>query len=302
MVLSSAPCGLNPFEYIFVGLICSAVHFAIFFGSTWLFAAFRERLGVQWYPCGDWENSVTEAIEGKKKQSGSYTPYRSGIEDTDYYKEKYNEAYATYMGQPYETPEQYAKRVAQEIEDEDDPTVIVYYGSFEETDDVMDFGFDKFTTAEIYYPGQVVGQFPVTGGENSVVGEPAEAEKVIVPLNYNPADLVFSTEVLNGGLNAPVAVGDKIGTLRVWYHNVCLAQTDVLSLSVSKKDTMSTIFDGGVITDEESDKITGSFRTGVKIFVMLVAVVLVLSIGVAIYNAVIEMKRRKRRRNRRRSR
>lgn len=118
MVLSSAPGGLNPFEYIFVGLICSAVHFAIFFGSTWLFAAFRERLGVQWYPCGDWENSVTEAIEGKKKQSGSYTPYRSGIEDTDYYKEKYNEAYATYMGQPCETPEQYAKRVAQEIEDD----------------------------------------------------------------------------------------------------------------------------------------------------------------------------------------
>lgn len=191
---------------------------------------------------------------------------------------------------------------AQEIEDEDDPTVIVYYGSFEETDDVMDFGFDKFTTAEIYYPGQVVGQFPVTGGENSVVGEPAEAEKVIVPLNYNPADLVFRTEVLNGGLNAPVAVGDKIGTLRVWYHNVCLAQTDILSLSVSKKDTMSTIFDGGVITDEESDKITGSFRTGVKIFVILVAVVLILSIGVAVYNAVIEHKRRKRRRNRRRSR
>lgn len=191
---------------------------------------------------------------------------------------------------------------AQEIEDEDDPTVIVYYGHFEETDDVMDFGFDEFTTAEIYYPGQVVGQFPVAGGENSVVGEPAESCKVIVPLDYKPADLNFSTEVLNGGLTAPIAVGDKIGVLRVWYKNVCVAQTDILSLSMSKKDTMSTIFDGGVITDEESDKITGSFRTGVKIFVILVAVVLILSIAVAVYNAVIEHKRRKRRRNRRRSR
>ena len=99
-----------------------------------------------------------------------------------------------------------------------------------------------------------------------------------------------------------INAGDVIGTLRVWFKDVCVAQTDILSMSISKVDTMSTIFDGGVITDEESDKITSSFRTGVKIFVMLVAVVLVLSIGVAIYNAVIEMKRRKRRRNRRRSR
>ena len=65
---------------------------------------------------------------------------------------------------------------------------------------------------------------------------------------------------------------------------------------------MNSIFDGGVITDDESDKLTSSFQTGVKIFIGLVAVVVVLSIGVAVYNAVIEHKRRKRRRNRRRSR
>ena len=65
---------------------------------------------------------------------------------------------------------------------------------------------------------------------------------------------------------------------------------------------VAVTFDGGVITDEESDKITSSFHTGVKIFIGLVAVVVVLSIGVAVYNAVIEHKRRKRRRNRRRSR
>ena len=93
-----------------------------------------------------------------------------------------------------------------------------------------------------------------------------------------------------------------MGILRVWYQNVCIAQTDILSLSMSKKDTMNSIFDGGVITDDESDKITGSFRSGIKIFVILVAIVVVLSIGVAVYNAVIEHKRRKRRRNRRRSR
>ena len=179
---------------------------------------------------------------------------------------------------------------------------IEYYGSFEETVDVVKYGLYKFTTAELYHRGQVVGQFDVAGGENSVVGEPADSRRVLVRNDFKESDITFRTEVLNGGLNAPIAVGDKIGILRVWYKNVCIAQTDILSLSVSKKDTMNSIFDGGVITDEESDKITSSFNVGLKIFIGLVAVVVVLSVGVAVYNAVIEHKRRKRRRNRRRSR
>lgn len=179
---------------------------------------------------------------------------------------------------------------------------IEYYGHFEETVDVVKHGLNNFSTAEIYYRGQVVGQFDVAGGENSVVGEPADSRKVLVRNDFKESDITFRTEVLDGGLSAPVAVGDKIGVLRVWYKNICVAQTDILSLSVSKKDTMNSIFDGGVITDEESDKITSSFHTGVKIFIGLVAVVVIMSIGVAIYNAVIEHKRRKRRRNRRRSR
>lgn len=191
---------------------------------------------------------------------------------------------------------------AQDTRDEDDDNIVTYYGHFEETDVLMDYGFDNFTTAELYHPGQVLGQFRVSGGENSVSGEPRDAKKVIVPNDFVETDLNFRTEITNGELIAPINAGDVIGTLRVWFKDVCVAQTDILSMSISKVDTMSTIFDGGVITDEESDKITSSFRTGVKIFVMLVAVVLVLSIGVAIYNAVIEMKRRKRRRNRRRSR
>lgn len=179
---------------------------------------------------------------------------------------------------------------------------IEYYGHFEETVDVVKYGLNNFSPVELYHRGQVVGQFDVTGGENSVVGEPGDSRKVLVRNDFKQEDITFRAEVLNGGLNAPIAVGDRIGVLRVWYRNVCIAQTDILSLSQSKKDTMNSIFDGGVITDDEADKITGSFQTGVKIFIGLVAVVVVMSIGVAIYNAVIEHKRRKRRRNRRRSR
>ena len=36
---------------------------------------------------------------------------------------------------------------------------------------------------------------------------------------------------MEGGLTAPISKGDKIGTVRVWYGNVCLAQQDLLSAS-----------------------------------------------------------------------
>ena len=118
MVVLSAPGGMNPFEYIFVGLICSVVHFAVMFGCAWIFYFFRDRLGVAWYPVGDWTDIVDKVTVGRKTASSTHFSPSSGIESTDYYKEKYEEAYAIYTGQPYETPEERAKRIAKEIEDD----------------------------------------------------------------------------------------------------------------------------------------------------------------------------------------
>lgn len=190
---------------------------------------------------------------------------------------------------------------AQETVDEDGYTIL-RYGNFEETVDLIDFGFSSFTTTEVFHKGQALQQFDVAGGENSVAGEPSMSMNAIVPVDYKNEDLNLRAEVSDGGLAAPIAVGDPIGTVRVWYQNICVAQTDLLSLSASKKVEQNSIFSGGVITDEEDEKISNALRIGVKVFVILVAVVVALSIIVAIRNAVIRTRRRRRRRNRRRSR
>ena len=185
---------------------------------------------------------------------------------------------------------------------DEDGYTILRYGNFEETVDMVDFGFETFTTVEVCTRSQTVAQFEVSGGENSVAAEPASVCKAILPQDYRNEDITLKSEVLAGGLSAPIGVGDLVGTLRIWYQNVCIAQTDLLSLSVSKTDTMTSILSGGVITQEEDIKINAAVRTGVKIFLIVLGIVVILSIIVAVRNFLVDLKRRRRRRNRRRSR
>lgn len=111
MVFSSTYGGLNPFEYIFVGIICDIVYGLIFFGCICPVYWLRDRMGVQSYPTYDWGKIV-------EKTTGEYTYSKSEREPSLYYQEKFNEYYAMYTGTEYETPEERAKRIAIEIEEE----------------------------------------------------------------------------------------------------------------------------------------------------------------------------------------
>jgi D-alanyl-D-alanine carboxypeptidase len=184
----------------------------------------------------------------------------------------------------------------------DDGYTILEYGHFEETEDMVDHTCYNYMMLDVYARGQTLDMFQVSGGENSVAAEPDKNMAVMVPDDYKDSEINLRTEVVPGGLSAPVNVGDEIGTLRVWYRDICVSQTDLLSMSVSKKDTMTSIFSGGVLTEEEDQKLTGTFHVVAKWFVLIVAVVAALALIVAVYNGVTEFQRRKRRRNRSRNR
>lgn len=60
-----------------------------------------------------------EKAKRSKSTSESYDGWKyRNLENTQYYKEKFNEYYAQYMGQPYETDEDRAKRLVREVEDD----------------------------------------------------------------------------------------------------------------------------------------------------------------------------------------
>lgn len=115
MVFSSPIGGLNPFEYLFVGLICDAVYFGILFVCAWLWSWLVSWFGVKFYPIDEWHNILRPHLESGS--TGSYGG-NGGIESTDYYQAKVDEYYAGYMGTPHETPEERAIRIAAEIDDD----------------------------------------------------------------------------------------------------------------------------------------------------------------------------------------
>ena len=118
MVLTSVYGGLNPFEYLFVGIILDVAYFVVFFGASFVFSSFRDKWGVAYNHIYDWRREVEAIIDkDKKKQSRTgYTPDPGT--DNPYYEQKRNEYYAKYMGLEYETEEEKAKRIALEIEEE----------------------------------------------------------------------------------------------------------------------------------------------------------------------------------------
>lgn len=104
------------------------------------------------------------------------------------------------------------------------------HGSFEETAVLLDYVFGNYEYRQLFYEGQVITQYPVSGGENSAVAQPAHAGGTVLPLGLDKSQLnwVYANTV---SLTAPVEKGQAISTLQVWYGTKCLAQTELVAVN-----------------------------------------------------------------------
>ena len=110
----------------------------------------------------------------------------------------------------------------------EDRYTFVRYGNFEETSELLTFAYSNFTTMQVLNPTQVTGQFAVSGGAQNAFGTIREGMSATVPLGSSFDTIRYEYVLNEGGLTAPISQGEKIGTIRVWYENTCLAQQDLL--------------------------------------------------------------------------
>lgn len=103
------------------------------------------------------------------------------------------------------------------------------FGSFEETRALLDYGFRQFSFRQVLQSGQVLGQFQVDQGENTVYAGPGANLFSALPLDVLPEDVSFRC-VLDGQLKAPLEQGQVIGTAEVWYQDICVGYADLLAL------------------------------------------------------------------------
>lgn len=113
---------------------------------------------------------------------------------------------------------------------EPDGLALERFGSFEETAALLDYALGNFEYRQIFFTDQVVAQYPVTGGENNVVVQPSRAGATVLPKNIDESQLSWIYAGSVGTLTAPIAQGQVISQLQVWYGSKCVAQTDLTAI------------------------------------------------------------------------
>ncbi len=179
---------------------------------------------------------------------------------------------------------------------EDDGYTVTYYGNFEESRVLLNYGFDSFQEVQVTMAGQSLGQFPVYSGRNEVIGGPSEEVRALLPKDFKQSDITWQCEPTGGRINAPVEIGQTIGTCRVWYGSSCVAQTQMLSLSRSEERVLGEdVFTDSTLQRANLGKI---LKIAGIVFLGLVILLAVLSLIFGIRNAVLRNRRRRRKQQR----
>ena len=166
----------------------------------------------------------------------------------------------------------------------------VRYGNFEETTSLLNFAYKTFTTMQVLNATQVGGQFPVSGGEHNAFGTIAAEQSAAVPVGCDYNTIRYEYTLSGGSLTAPIAAGDRIGTVRVWYEDICLAQQDLLSAS----DVAEARNNGAANRRPTGDESLALWNGILKIALGIVAGLFLLVCVVRIGNTIKRSRRRRR--------
>lgn len=112
-----------------------------------------------------------------------------------------------------------------------DDVTLSAHGSYEECKILLDYAFKTFEYRQVFFEGQVVSQYPVTGGANDVVSQPVDSASTVLPVETDVAQLRWVYLESGESLTAPIEKGHKLGQVQVWYGQKCLAETDLVAMN-----------------------------------------------------------------------
>jgi len=174
------------------------------------------------------------------------------------------------------------------------------FGSFEETKVLLDHALEKYEYRQIFYEGQTISQHAVEGGTNDVATKPEKTASTVLPvdMDVNKLNWIYGDNI--GTLTAPIAKGQAISVIQVWYGSKCLAQTNLVAANAVD------VWKAPVIPDRNYSDDDGSWVTAGILLAVFALVALIVAAVVYFRGRILfmldEARRRRRRRNRRRSR
>lgn len=110
---------------------------------------------------------------------------------------------------------------------------ITRFGSYEEVGQLFDMGFKNYRITQILGTDDIIAQYPVINGENYVVTGPSRSVSVVLPTTVTVKDLSFRYQSNFTSLTAPVYKGERLTMVQVWYNNVCIGQSPIITKNAS---------------------------------------------------------------------
>lgn len=171
------------------------------------------------------------------------------------------------------------------------------FGNFSETKLLLDHAFSQYTQCQLLSANKVMAQFTIADGENDLAVSSSHAVSALMPNDMKADRVVFQCEEVPGGVSAPISAGETVGTVQLWYDNICVAQSDLIAMhDVKVKGTAAVVLQPQVQDDGGAAK-----TLTVVCLIMIGAVVLVVGFFVVL-RAVYVSQYRKRQKNRRKRR
>lgn len=180
----------------------------------------------------------------------------------------------------------------------DEEGKVVRFGSYEEVKELLHKGFANHQVTRVLSDGQILTQYPVISGENSVAVGPSQTFYAVLPSDILTTELSYRYQQIPG-LTAPITANSYVTSVQVWYGDVCVAQSPVITRNSSD---VARVSDQSVYIEKTGD--------GLRIFLRLLTILGVLALLGAVglvavrlvRTARLQAQHRRRRRNRRRSR
>lgn len=172
---------------------------------------------------------------------------------------------------------------------------IVRFGNYEEVKELLNLGFEGYEVTQILSDSQIISQCPVLDGQNSVSIGPSETRYSVLPVGALTTQLSYRYDNNNIALSAPVSAGQPVNNVQVWYGNICIAQSPVVTKNSS---AVNIIDDQSVMIEENREGVLIALR----VVAILVTVVLIVALIVYLIRFMRSASRRAQYRRRRRSR
>ena len=177
--------------------------------------------------------------------------------------------------------------------------IITQFGNYEEAKQLLRLGFDQSDTYQVLYEGQSLANYSVIDGDSMVSLGPTKERSVVLPKGLTFADLTIHLGVSDGSITAPLEKGDEVTDIQMWFGNVCVAQSPVVTLnSVDRVGSVRQLENSKDTIDVM--KILGTILTVALIIGALLLLAFVVLRSVGLWRRVKLMVRHRRRRSGRR--